>query len=237
MFDPVLFVSLGPGDPELVTLKALKALQDADAVLCPATTNKDGQTLSRAGEILSSLNISFNKVHLFDVPMSFDRSAALEAYHEVAIEIIRTYREDRKIVVVAEGDAGFYSSVDYIADELKNNGIPTARIAGVPAFIACGALAGIPITRQNDALEVIPGAISCPELKEKLAAGRTLVIMKTSRCEEALKQAMAELEDTDFHYFENAGVPGKEFYTCGKEEIVARTFPYFSLFIIQKRPL
>lgn len=237
MFDPVLFVSLGPGDPELVTLKALKALQDADVVFCPATKSKSGEPVSRAADILSALDISSGKIHVFDVPMSSDRAAAQEAYRAAASEIITKHQAHQKIAVAAEGDAGFYSTVDYISDDLVEAGIPASRIAGVPAFIACGALAGISITRQNDALEVIPGTVSFPELKEKLSTGKTLVVMKASRCEEVLKQALKELDDTDFHYFENAGVSGKEFYTCRKEEIAARTFPYFSLFIIQKKTI
>jgi len=237
MFDPVLFVSLGPGDPELVTLKALKALQNADVVFCPATRNKSGEFISRAAEILSSLDINPDKIYRFDVPMLPHRAAAQEAYRKAASEIITLHQAHQKIAVAAEGDAGFYSTIDYISDDLAVAGIPLSRIAGVSAFIACGALAGISITRQNDALEVIPGTVSFPELKEKLSMGKTLVVMKASRCEEVLKQALTMLDDTDFHYFENAGVSGREFYTCRKEEISVRTFPYFSLFIIQKKPI
>ena len=224
----VTFVSLGPGDPELITLKALKALQEADEVFCPASGGG-----SRAAAILSALGIEPGKFRLFTVPMSDDRSAAVKAYADAALEITEAYRAGRKVAVAAEGDAGFYASTDYIAEGLAEAGIATARIAGVPAFLACGALAGIPVARLNEGLEVVPGTLSPDDLRAKLAERRVIVVMKASRCEAALKQAMRELADAQFHYFENAGVDGREFYSTDIEVIAARTFPYFSLVIIR----
>ena len=55
--NPILFVSLGPGEPELITVKGLKALQAADCIFCPETQTRDGRTLSRAAGIMQQLDI------------------------------------------------------------------------------------------------------------------------------------------------------------------------------------
>lgn len=234
MFESVTFVSLGPGEPELITLKGLKALQQSDIIFCPSTLFSNGRTSSRAKDILMELGINENKITLFDVPMNKDRTKAMESYNHVSQQIAEKYKERFKISVTAEGDAGFYSSIQYINDNLKNRDIPTVRIAGVPAFIACGTLADIHIVKQEEKLSVVPGIITAEELTEKIDAGESVVIMKPSQCEDVIKDIAVNMADAIFHYFENAGVQGKEFYTYDKSEIVSRKFPYFSLLIIRK---
>jgi precorrin-2/cobalt-factor-2 C20-methyltransferase len=234
MSDFITFVSLGPGDAELITLKGLKALQQADIIFCPSTLTSTGDTSSRSRDILYELEIEDAKINLFHVPMSKQRSEAVQVYQEVAKGIKRYYTEKYKVVIVAEGDAGFYSSTQYISDNLISNNIPTERIAGVPAFIACGALANIHIAKQEEELTIIPGMISSDDLKKKIQEEKSIVIMKPSQSEQAIKQAIPEIGNAVVHYFENAGIREKEFYTQDKKEIINRKFPYFSLLIITK---
>lgn len=231
---PVNFVSLGPGEAELITLKGLNILKNSDCIFCPATLDKEGKRSSRALDILTELGISQNKLSFFHVPMSKDRSLAIEAYNKVSQEASEAYGRGLKVAIVAEGDAGFYSSVHYVFDTLKDKDIPVKHIAGIPAFIASGALAGIHIVKQEEELNVIPGVISAQSLKQKIEEGKTVVIMKVSQCQEAVEQCIADLPNATFHYFENVGVQGKEFYTTDIQEIVSRKFPYFSLMIIHQ---
>ncbi|HMM04216.1 MULTISPECIES: precorrin-2 C(20)-methyltransferase [unclassified Dysgonomonas] len=234
MFDSVMFVSLGPGDPELITLKGLKALQKADLIFCPSTALPGGKSSSRAKDVLLQLGIGESKLNIFNVPMNKDRSLAIESYKAVAEEISDKYKTGHKIAVTAEGDAGFYSTIYYISEYLTQENIPVSRIAGVPAFIACGTLANIHIVKQEEELEVIPGIITLNSLKEKIKTGKTVVLMKASQCEQVIKEALENIQDITFHYFENAGISGKEVYTQNREEILNRKFPYFSLIIIRK---
>ncbi len=230
----VVFVSLGPGDPELISLKGLRVLSDADSIFCPCTTMPNGNISSRAMDILSDLKIDRQKIVLFNVPMNKDRSKAIESYKNASNEIIGHYKKGLKIAVTAEGDAGFYSSVHYINTILDDVNIPVKRISGIPAFIACGTLANIHIVKQEEELNIIPGIISFETLQQKLDEGKTLVIMKTSQCVDVIKRGIKDIHGVTFHYFENVGVVNKEFYTKNKEEILLREFPYFSLVIINK---
>ena len=77
---PICFVSLGPGDPELITLKGLKKLRQADIIYCPATISKSGQLLSRAARIIEELEIEKSVVQFFTLPMSKDRTEVWKVY-------------------------------------------------------------------------------------------------------------------------------------------------------------
>lgn len=226
-------VSLGPGNPELITLKALRTLQSVDIIYCPGTITK-GKVLSRSLDIMMDLGINRQKVELFHVPMSKDRSAAETAYIAVAERICSAYKEGQEVAFVAEGDCGFYSSAHYISDYLSDLGIDTGRIAGVPAFIACGALAKLHIVRQDEILNVIPSNITADRIANILNEGGTVVIMKLSLHEDAIKEAMRTINDATYHYFENVGLPEKEFYTSDTPMILSRSFPYFSIMIIKR---
>lgn len=231
---PIAFVSLGPGEADLITLKGLKSLQNADCILYPATILKEGNLSSRALDILTELNIDSQKTIPFHVPMSKDRSQAIEAYNQVSIDAEQQYSKGLKVAIVAEGDAGFYSSIHYISDNLTRKSIPVEHIAGIPAFIASGALAGIHIVKQEEELNVIPGVISAGDLIQKIQSGKVVVIMKVSQCQEAVKECISTIPTATFHYFENVGIKYKEYYTLNTEEIISRKFPYFSLMIIHK---
>lgn len=231
---PIAFVSLGPGEADLITLKGLKALQAADCIFYPATIVKESALSSRALDIMVELEIDSKKAIPFHVPMSKNRSLAIEAYNQVSKEAEQQYLKGLKVAIVAEGDAGFYSSIHYIFDTLTTQNIPVEHIAGIPAFIASGALAGIHIVKQEEELNVIPGIISADDLINKIKSGKVVVIMKVSQCQEAVKECITAIPTATFHYFENVGVKDKEYYTNNTQEIIARKFPYFSLMIIHQ---
>lgn len=153
---PITFVSLGPGEAELITLKGLKALQAADCIFCPETPARDGRPLSRAADIMLRLDIPAGHIRRFSLPMSKQRTDALNAYDRVYAEALSLHHAGRKVAVVAEGDAGFYSSIHYIYEKLQAAGIPVEQIAGIPAFIAAGARGGLHIASQEERLTVIP---------------------------------------------------------------------------------
>ncbi len=229
-----LCVSLGPGDAELITLKTYHALQDSNIIYCPFTQVGE-KILSRAKDILNQLGIENDKIKLFNIPMNKNRTFAEKVYDIIAEEISEKYRLGLKVSFVAEGDVGFYSSVQYILDRLESKGIPVERIAGVPAFLACGAYAGIHVVKQDERLSVFPSNISVEEIKEQLKMNNSIVLMKLSQQQEQIKQAVNLITDAEFHYFENIGITKKEFYTCDIKLISDRQFPYFSIMIIKKK--
>lgn len=229
---PILFISLGPGDPELITLKGWKALQAADIVFCPETEGRNGERTSRAADIVRQLGVGDDHIRRFLLPMSKRREAALQAYDGVYAEARALQDEGLHICIVAEGDAGFYSSVHYVFERLRADGRAAEHVAGIPAFIAAGALAGLHIASQEQWLTVLPGTATAQELERLIGDGGTIVIMKLSQCADEVRRCMARHPEYTYHYFENVGT-ATEFYTCDAAVVAARRFPYFSLMIVQ----
>ena len=232
MSNPVIFVSLGPGEPDLITLKGLKALQNADCIFCPETRTTSGQIFSRAVDILHALDIPDTALSRFALPMSKNREQAFAAYDKVYNEASLLHKENKKVSIVAEGDAGFYSSIHYIFEKLQADNIPVQHIAGIPAFIAAGALGGLHVASQEERLTVIPGITTTEEIEKLTSENSAVVIMKLSRCTDEIHRCIRLHPEYRYHYFENVGTP-EEKYINDSKRIATIRFPYFSLLIIR----
>ena len=198
---PVTFVSLGPGEAELITLKGLKALQAAHCIFCPETTTPTGHRTSRAADIMHQLGITLQ-------------------------------RENKNVCIVAEGDAGFYSSIHYIYEKLQADGLPVKHVAGIPAFIAAGARAGLHIANQEERMTVIPGTATAEDIVKLMQEKVVTIIMKLSQCAEEMQRCMKWHPEYSYHYFENIGTD-KEIYLNDVQQIKKLHFPYFSLLIVR----
>ena len=165
--------------------------------------------------------------------MSKDRTEANRIYDQIALEIQEKINKGEIVSITAEGDSGFYSSGNYLFEKLSNAGIPITTSAGIPAFIAAGALAGLHIVKQEEKLIVLPGTVSSGELQGLIEKNYVIVIMKLSQCTDEIHRFIAKNPSLHVHYFENIGATG-ELYCQDKEEIMTKEFPYFSLMIIKK---
>ena len=227
---PVTFLSLGPGDPELLTLKALKTLKDADVVMVPATRNNEGIMKSRATDIISEWRIE-NRLMVYELPMLKDRQAVSLAYDKIFADCAKLYQEGRRIVVAVEGDVSIYASIHYVMERLEEAGIPVEQLAGIPSFIAAAASAGLSLISQQQRLTILPGDADAETLYQLLKNNHVVVVMKLSQCQDAVKDFLRQNPQTTCHYFENVGTP-EIYHTTLRDEIQSRQFPYFSLCVI-----
>jgi precorrin-2/cobalt-factor-2 C20-methyltransferase len=225
MKTPVSFLSLGPGDPELLTLKVVKALREADIIVVPGTKNK-----SRATEIVSEW-CDDAKMHHCELPMLKDRTAVYKVYDEICRKVNQWYHDEQRVAIVVEGDISIYASIHYVLERLQQAGIPVIQLPGVPSFIAAAAAAGLSLVSQQKRLLVLPGDADVKTLKQLLATNHVVVVMKLSQCQDAVKELLHEQPQTTCHYFENVGTP-EMFHTHEHQLILSRKMPYFSLCIL-----
>ena len=237
MTQAVYFVSLGAGDPELITLKALRLLERADVIYSPVSLSPNGRRASKSKSIMLSLGIKEEQIVSYDMPVNREREGAEDAYKQVAedIKARRQSNGDLIVAVVAIGDAGFYASSAYIGELLETENIPTSYLPGVPALIASNALIGGQLVQLDEQLRVIPGVATPREWEEAWQSKHTIVIMKGSMAEEEIKRAMKNYPHRHWHYLEYVGYEGKELYLNDVNQIAERKFPYFSLIISKTR--
>ena len=221
MSHPIYFVSLGPGDAELITLKSLHALQQADIIYCPSTVREPDKILSRAK----------GDIHLFSLPMSKDRTKAIKVYRQLFEKMRLEQKAGKRLAVAVEGDAGIYASVHYVLDLLEENGIPVEQLPGIPSFIAAEAAAKLHLISQKERLVIIPGNITSDELDMYLSHHHVPVIMKLSQCADIVQDYMESHPQYSYHYFENIST-AEEYHSSHQAELKRRVFPYFSLMII-----
>lgn len=228
---PVAFLSLGPGDSDLLTVKAVKLLKDADVVMVPATRGNDGQVKSRAAAIIGEW-CETGRIETISLPMQKEREAVKKVYDECFERIVTWYHQGKRVVVAVEGDVSIYASVHYVLERLQQAGIPVRQQPGIPSFIAAAARAGLSLCSQQQKLIILPGDAEVGTLKQLLATNHVVVIMKLSQCQQALKDLLHQEQHTVVcHYFENVGTPD-EYHSTNPEEIMARQLPYFSLCIL-----
>jgi precorrin-2/cobalt-factor-2 C20-methyltransferase len=227
---PIAFISLGPGDPELITLKALKTLQAADLIFCASTAKGAGEERSRSAALLSAYSLTA-EVRTFHLPMSKQRKAALSVYRQLYRDALTAQEEGRKVAIAVEGDAGVYASMHYVLELLEADGRAVNQLCGIPSFIAAGGAAHLHLVQQDERLLVMPGQATAEELTEWLEARHTVVLMKLSQCEEMVKSFMQSHPEYQYHYFENVSTPQERHLTEVKQ-IVSLPFPYFSLMIL-----
>ena len=225
MKKPVSFLSLGPGDPELLTLKVVKTLREADIVVVPSTTGK-----SRAAEIIREW-CDEDRMYRYELPMQKDRTAVRKVYDDICQQVVAWYNEGRRIAIVVEGDVSIYASIHYVLDELKRMDISVIQQPGIPSFIAAAAMADLSLVSGQQRLVVLPGDADDETLKRLLASNHVVVIMKLSQCAEALKDFLRQHPAVVCHYFENVGT-AETFHTSVCDVILSRQIPYFSLCIL-----
>jgi precorrin-2/cobalt-factor-2 C20-methyltransferase len=221
-------IGLGPGDPEMVTLKALKALRQADVIFYPATYSESENVKSFSLEILQQLDIT-TECRPLNIPMT-DKNRD-EIYRKAYQIIKESLEEGKEVAVVNEGDVFFYSTFGYLFKMAKADNVECCVISGIPAFIAAGSLGASPIVEGNSGLNLIARPKTFEQIYQKLQENPddTLVVMKMK----VLNDWYNFLKECSrpFLYVEKAGTTD-EFVTSNVEDLKDREIPYFSVIII-----
>jgi len=229
MSGKVYGVALGPGDPELITIKALKCLQRVEKIYFPATQTPKGNQDSFSLVILKQLELDDSKFVPVNVPMSKDRSHAEKAYAELYLKIEKDVEEGKQVAVVSEGDISFFSTFSYLLEDFQKNEINFEMIPGVPAFILGGSTGQLPLVTQKDKLLVAPDLENEEELKSLLEQNQTVVLMKISKVRDWIKEFIEESK-LKFFYGEYLGTE-KQFTCKDIESLQDRRIPYFAIII------
>jgi precorrin-2/cobalt-factor-2 C20-methyltransferase len=187
-------VGVGPGDPELVTLKALRALRDADVV---AHFAKAGNT-SR-GRAIAAAHIGPGAIELpllwpvtTEIPKDAPAySEAIAAFYDDSAAAVAAHLDARRsVAVICEGDPLFYGSYMHLHVRLAPR-YPTEVIAGITAMSGCWSSIGAPIAQGDDVFTVLPGTLAESELRRRLCDADAAVVMKIGRHLPKIRSALS----------------------------------------------
>jgi precorrin-2/cobalt-factor-2 C20-methyltransferase len=176
-------VGVGPGDPDLLTLKAIDALRRADVV---AYFAKAGNASNARTIVAAHLNGAEELPLLYPVTTEIPKEDAayrdaIRAFYDASASTIATYLDDGRIVaVLSEGDPLFYGSYMHLHVRLSPR-YPAEVIAGVTGMSGCWSSIGIPMTQGDDVFTVLPGTLPEYELERRLADANAAVVMKIGR--------------------------------------------------------
>ncbi|MBR6014327.1 MAG: precorrin-2 C(20)-methyltransferase [Selenomonadaceae bacterium] len=168
-------IGVGPGDPELLTVKAINAIKNADIIIAPKTEKKEGSV---------ALNIA--KPYLRDdveiIYQTFPMVTNFEEFHKVfeenEKEILKFLNAGKNVAFLTLGDPMFYSTYIYIFRLLKNSGVKIETVPGVPAFLAISSYINRPLVYGGDILTVIPATADREKIIDALKISDTAVLMK-----------------------------------------------------------
>jgi precorrin-2/cobalt-factor-2 C20-methyltransferase len=228
-------VGVGPGDPELLTLKAARVLAEVDWIFCPAETTRGDASL--AARIVTPLGLPVTKFRPASLCMSRQRSAAQQAYRRAAEEIVVELRQGRSVAWITEGDPLFYSTFSHVRDEVRRL-CTDARIdvvPGVTSVQAAAARAGITLARLEESMAVLPAAYGLERLPELLDSCATVVLLKIHSVFDTLLDRLADLpRSIDIFYLEKVGTSEERLLT-DLQSLRGQKPPYFSLVILRRR--
>ena len=168
-------IGVGPGDPELLTVKAINAIRIAQVIIAPKTEKKDDSVaLSIAQPYLrSDVEVVYQTF-----PMIRDFEKFDKIFENNKAEILRFLQARKNVAFLTLGDPMFYSTYIYVFRLLKNAGVKIVTIPGIPAFLAISSYIGRPLSFGNDILTVIPATAESEKIANALKFSDTTVLMK-----------------------------------------------------------
>jgi precorrin-2/cobalt-factor-2 C20-methyltransferase len=169
-------VGVGPGDPELMTLKACRVIRDATAIAYPI--NAAGESLARD---IAALAIPPGAMELpILIPMRTEREPARDAYDGAAATIAQHLDQGDDVCFLCEGDPFFYGSFMYLFARLAETHA-TLVVPGVTSLTACAAALGRPLAARNESLRVLPAPMAEERLAQEVRGADALAIIKVGR--------------------------------------------------------
>ena len=225
-------ISVGTGDPELITVKGLRLLQKSKIVAFPAGINqKPGIAEQIINQWLQSEQITI----ALDFPYTKDETILQEAWQLAATQIWQYLNQGIDVAFACIGDVSFYSTFTYLAQTIQKfyGEVPIITVPGICSPTAAAADLQIPLTTGNQSLTILPAIYSWQDLEQALASSDVVVLMKVSSVYRQVWQILQQhnlLKSSSL--VERASFCDRKIYSNLKEHPNLQ-LSYFSILIIK----
>lgn len=218
-------VGIGPGDPELLTLKALRLIKEADVIAVPG--NVPQETVAYKIVIGACPELDQKEILPVHMPMTKDPELLEKSHREGAEKIAAFLDEGKKVVFLTLGDPTVYSTYLYVHHKVQEMGYEVEIVSGITSFCAVAARLNMGLVEKAEELHVIPASY---QVEEALKLPGTKVLMKAGK---KMKQVKEILKATGQQavMIENCGMPGEKIYASTDE--IPENAGYYSLIIIK----
>ena len=222
-------VGVGPGDPELLTLKALRLIKDNEVIAVPG---KEIQA-SVAYQIVKGAYEELDEKTLIPVAMPMTKDPqVLKANHDKAADQVESYlKEGKNVVFLTLGDTTVYSTYLYVHKRILERGYEAEIVSGITSFCAVAARLNMGLVEADQPLHVIPATYKAQEMDEILELPGTKVLMKTGKKMKQVKESI-EKSGQKAVMIENCGMPSEKIYRSVEE--IPEDSGYYSLIIVKE---
>ena len=222
-------LGIGPGDPELLTLKALRVIRSVPVLAYPAPL--EGESMARA-VVASHLPGGQTEVPV-RVPFGAERAAAEAAYDEAAEALAVHLGQGRDVAALCLGDPCLYGTFMYLFARLADR-FAVEIVPGVSSLTAAAAAVKLPLAARNDSLAVIPATLAEDELEARIEGADAAAVVKIGRHFPKVRRVLDRLGlGARARYVEHATTADERVLSLG--EVGEAEVPYFSMILVHKR--
>lgn len=227
-------VGVGPGDPELMTLKAVNVLKSSAVIAVPRSSDRGS---SRALDIIRGVvGLDGKEVLELSFPMTKDKAALTESRRLSASLVAERLKDGKDVAFITLGDPMVFSTFSYLVPFVRDlsEGSAIKSVPGVTSFSAAASVLGLPLAETDERIIVVPAAYELDSVRLSLAAAETIVLMKVNKAIDAITEILTEAGLIDKAFFvSRAGWPEEQVVTDLRS--LKGTKPdYFSMIIIRK---
>jgi precorrin-2/cobalt-factor-2 C20-methyltransferase len=221
-------VGVGPGDPELMTVKAWRLISMAKVIAYLGANG--GESTARA--IAAPFMPDDAEELVIDMPMRVERDAGRAAYDEGSQRIAAKLTAGEDVVMLCEGDPFFYGSFMYVFERLAGQH-PCVVVPGVTSISASAAVIGQPLCARDEPLKVLPATMEEAALRRELSTTRAAAILKVGRHFEKLRRVLTDL-GLESHSTVVEHATRQNQMIRDLNQINESSLPYFTTIIVRK---
>ena len=234
MLHPVYGVSLGAGDSNFITIKALRIIEKSDVIFYPGSEQNGFQKSFSYGVLEKIIPLQKKCLKGFFLEMKDDRKQATKIYKQTAEKIILERSKGQKVAVVCEGDLHFFGSFCYLIPFFRVQKIPFETLAGISSMQVLAGAHQIPLAMGAEKIAVLPKIKTLQEITTTLENFETLVLLKIKPYWKNLRgMILKNKKNWDFYYGEHLGTPLQKIITPA--ENLPENVPYFSILILKNK--
>jgi precorrin-2/cobalt-factor-2 C20-methyltransferase len=226
-------IGVGPGDPELLTLKARRILEEIEVLFVPKSKT---ETRSLALTIVANIIDKNWECHELLLPMTRDEELLQQSWQIAARQVIEVIKSGRDAAFITLGDPGLYSSFTYIFRHLKQLA-PLAEVEIVPGVSSINSLAAWiqePLAVGNESLLIVPAGLEKDKISALMEQTDNILLLKAGSEIEKIKAILSEQPNTQRAFLVSRNGFADSFYADDLNGLEARKFDYLSTVLIKK---